>query len=51
VSLDLGIFELSWTSTDLTHGTVWMTCGSSYMMWPNDRLTRGSTEDKWLYGS
>jgi len=41
---------LGWVGTcmDLTHGTVWMTCGSPYMMWPNGRMTRGSTDDSWV---
>jgi hypothetical protein len=42
VSLEFGIFGLSWTSTDLTRGSVRMTHGSLYMTWPNDRMTHGS---------
>jgi hypothetical protein len=33
----------------LTRVTVRMTHGSLYMTWPNDRLTRGSTDDSWTY--
>jgi hypothetical protein len=33
---------------DLTHGIVWMTCGSLYMTWTNDRMTHGSTDDSWV---
>jgi len=51
VSLDFGIFGLSWTSMELTHGSVCMTCGSLYMTWPNDRMIRGSIDDRWLYRS
>jgi hypothetical protein len=43
VSLEFGIFGLSWTSTDLA---LWMTV-AVYMTWPNDRLTSGSTDDSW----
>jgi hypothetical protein len=33
---------------DLKRGTVWMTRGSPYMAWPNNRLTHGSTDDNWV---
>jgi hypothetical protein len=46
VSLSFGIFRLSWTGTELTHGSVRMTRGSPYMTWPNDRMTCGSTEQE-----
>jgi hypothetical protein len=49
VSLRFDIFGLSWHCTDLTRVTVRMTRGSPYMTWPNDRLTRGCTDDNWAY--
>jgi hypothetical protein len=51
VSPNFRVFGLSWTSTDLTRGTIRMTHGSPYMTWPNDRLTHDSTNEKWLYRS
>jgi hypothetical protein len=49
MSLNFGIYGLSWTSMKLTCGSVWMTRGSLYIMWPNDKMTRGSLDDSWLY--
>jgi hypothetical protein len=49
MSLNFSIFRLSWTSMELTCGSVRMKRGSPYMMWPNERMTHGSIDDKWLY--
>jgi hypothetical protein len=38
------IFEPSWHCTNLTLVTIQMTRGSPYIIWPNDRLTHGSTD-------
>jgi hypothetical protein len=47
VSPRLIFFGMSWHCTYLTCVTIWMTCDSSYMTWPNDGLTHGSMEDNW----
>jgi hypothetical protein len=49
VSLDFDIFGIIWTNIELTCGSVWMACVNLYMTYPNERMTHGSMDDRWLY--